>query len=100
MSSSEARFRPPLASIENEVLAVIDVKPLRLNQLEAVEGVESERMSPFGHLHTEISQEETAFSVSAEDWIKIQLLDCQNLAQQSGYEKLVSLLDEALDQLA
>lgn len=39
-------------------------------------------------------------SSSWQDWVEVQLLDCQLLARQHGRLDLVSLFDQALDQLA
>jgi hypothetical protein len=45
-------------------------------------------------------EEDGAFDVSVEEWMEVQLLECQNLARQNGYAELANLLDAALDLLA
>lgn len=37
--------------------------------------------------------------VGVEDWLEVQLLDCQNLARRHGLAEVAGLLDRALDLL-
>ncbi len=99
MKSNEARLLSKPTS-EDDTFALADEPSERPGPLDLTPPVEPAPLVSCEPLRSGQDQVGSELSVGVEEWMEVQLLDCQNLARQNGYIELAALLDEALDQLA